>query len=122
MDQKEREQIAERVAHAYRVLAKQICAVAMTSWRRFYIRLYLMGDPETDRRSSVKEFRARRHVRRELNDNIEDIETFFESDWYKDVLCGMCPEMVLCPFEEYKKSVYEDIENGRISEADTEES
>lgn len=106
--------IDERVAHAYRNLAKQICAVAMTTWRRDYISLVKMGPPESDLEHPVVRMRALRHIRADLASSIGEIEEFFQSDWYRDVLCGMAPEMVLCPFSEYKEKTYEEISKNGI--------
>lgn len=103
----------ERVAHAYRTLAKQICAVAMTTWRRDYLSLVKMGPPESDLAHPVVRMRAIRHIRADLTASIREIEDFFQSDWYKDVLVGIAPEMALCTFSEYKEKTYEEINNGK---------
>lgn len=37
--------------------------------------------------------------------SLEEIEKFFKSDWYTDILCGLAPNLTTMRFETFKQSL-----------------
>lgn len=103
MDQEERG-LKQTIDHNWRQLAKQVCACAMSQWALYYRKLR-----DLDGRTSMLIARSRREFQQEL----DDIEEFFVSDWYKDTLVGMAPELALCDFQTFKQVTIKEYNNDR---------
>lgn len=121
MDKDERNALNEQIKQNYRVLAKQICARAMASWARDYYRLMHTAPLDSARSLPHSEYLKLKHERSFLESKLQDVEEFFRSAWYKDVLVGMVPELTFCPFEDYKKFIIEELRDGREISFNTEE-